>query len=52
MALLEVRGITKILLGPSGCGKTTLLTILGGYLAAEAGRSQNYGSGRKYERNV
>ena len=64
MALLEVRGITKIfnqkkksahvvledlsftvergqyvsLLGPSGCGKTTLLTILGGFLAAEAGQ--------------
>lgn len=41
------RGQFVSLLGPSGCGKTTLLTMLGGFLPAEAG--QIYLAGKKVE---
>ena len=41
------RGQYVSLLGPSGCGKTTLLTMLGGFMPADAG--QIYLAGKKVE---
>src|SRR5262252_8009332 len=38
VTLTVARGAFFCLLGPSGCGKTTLLRLIGGYIAADAGR--------------
>jgi osmoprotectant transport system ATP-binding protein len=37
------QGRTTVLLGPSGCGKTTLLRMLNGLLAPDAGRVEVFG---------
>lgn len=48
MSFTVERGQYVSLLGPSGCGKTTLLTIMGGFLPADAG--QIILSGHKVEK--